>query len=127
MKKEEKFKDLIQKIMISHYDQYQFRNVVNLIYQEIYGNMKKNNIVKLKRNQKSEDQEIDLSMEEIAKVISKLEKKIHNKQNLFIGALTTLIDACYFYAPTCDSANHLILTAHQRVLESRKDDEEDVQ
>ena len=113
MKKEEKFKDLVQKIMISHYDQYQFRNVVNLIYQEIYGNMKKNNIVKLKRNQKSED-------------ISKLEKKIHNKQNLFIGALTTLIDACYFHAPTCDSANHLILTAHQRVLESRKEDEEDV-
>ena len=44
--------------------------------------MKKNNIVKLKKNQKSEDQEIDLSMEEIAKVISKLEKKIQNKQQI---------------------------------------------
>ena len=88
--------------------------------------MKKNNIVKLKKNQKSEDQEIDLSMEESAKVMSKLEKKIQNKQNLFIGALTTLIDACYFHAPTCDSANHLILTAHQRVLELRKEDEENV-
>lgn len=89
--------------------------------------MKKNNIVKLKSIKKNEDKDIELSMQEIAKVISKLEKKIDNKQNLFIGALTTIIDACYFHAPNCDSANHLILTAHQRVLESRKEDEEDVQ
>ena len=87
--------------------------------------VKKNNIVKLKSIKKKEDNEIDLSIQEIAKVISKLEKKIDNKQNLFIGALTTIIDACYFHAPSSESATHLILTAHQRVLECRKEEEDD--
>ena len=69
--------------------------------------------------------ERELAEKELVKVITKLEKKITNKQNLFVGAMCTLMDACYFHAPTDSSAAHLILTAHQRVLEARKEMSED--
>ena len=69
--------------------------------------------------------ERELAEKELVKVITKLEKKITDKQNLFVGAMCTLMDACYFHAPTESSATHLILTAHQRVLEARKEASED--
>jgi hypothetical protein len=72
-----------------------------------------------------DEYERELAEEELVKVITKLEKKITNKQNLFVGAMCTLMDACYFHAPTDSSATHLILTAHQRVLEVRKEESED--
>lgn len=86
---------------------------------------KKNNIIELKKKIKCDECEIELAQDEISSYISKMEKKIHNKQNMFIGALTVLIDACYFHAPSSESATHLILTAHQRVLECRKEEEDD--
>ena len=67
-----------------------------------------------------DEYERELAVQELVKVITKLEKKIINKQNLFVGAMCTLMDACYFHAPTDSSAAHLILTAHQTVLEARK-------
>jgi hypothetical protein len=50
-----------------------------------------------------------------------MEKKVKDPKNLFIGALTTLMDACYHYAPDNECANHLILSAHLQVLEIRKE------
>jgi len=76
-------------------------------------------------NGDNDDYERELAEQELVKVITKLEKKITNKQNLFVGAMCTLMDACYFHAPTESSATHLILTAHQRVLEVRKEDSDD--
>ena len=72
-----------------------------------------------------DEYERELAEQELIKVITKLEKKITDKQNLFIGAMCTLMDACYFHAPTDSSATHLILTAHQRVLEARKEASKD--
>ena len=72
-----------------------------------------------------DEYERELAKQELVKVITKLEKKITDKQNLFIGAMCTLMDACYFHAPTDSSATHLILTAHQRVLEARKEASKD--
>ena len=76
-------------------------------------------------NGDNDDYERELAEQELVKVITKLEKKITNKQNLFVGAMCTLMDACYFHAPTESSATHLILTAHQRVLEVRKEESND--
>jgi|TARA_B100000424_G_C22591008_1_gene331236 hypothetical protein len=76
-------------------------------------------------NGDNDDYERELAEQELVKVITKLEKKITNKQNLFVGAMCTLMDACYFHAPTESSATHLILTAHQRVLEVRKEESDD--
>ena len=76
-------------------------------------------------NGDNDDYERELAEQELVKVITKLEKKITNKQNLFVGAMCTLMDACYFHAPTESSATHLILTAHQRVLEVRKEEIDD--
>ena len=75
------------------------------------------------RKDYDDEYERELAEQELVKVISKLEKKITDKENLFIGAMCTLMDACYFHAPTDSSATHLILTAHQRVLEVRKESE----
>ena len=72
-----------------------------------------------------DEYERELAEQELVKVITKLEKKITDKQNLFIGAMCTLMDACYFHAPTDSSATHLILTAHQRVLEASKEASKD--
>ncbi len=72
-----------------------------------------------------DEYERELAEQELVKVITKLEKKITDKQNLFIGAMCTLMDACYFHAPTDSSATHFILMAHQRVLEARKEASED--
>ena len=72
-----------------------------------------------------DEYERELAVQELVNVITKLEKKITNKQNLFVGAMCTLMDACYFHAPTDSSATHLILTAHQRVLESRKEESDE--
>jgi|TARA_A100001201_G_C4052321_1_gene190041 hypothetical protein len=36
MTKGQKFRDEVKRIMIDHYDQDSFRNVVNLIYRSIY-------------------------------------------------------------------------------------------
>tara|TARA_A100001391_G_C4930744_1_gene241717 strand:- start:348 stop:608 length:261 start_codon:yes stop_codon:yes gene_type:complete len=72
-----------------------------------------------------DEYERELAEQELVKVITKLEKKITDKQNLFIGAMCTLMDACYFHAPTDSSATHLILTAHQKVLEAKKRASED--
>ena len=76
-------------------------------------------------NGDNDDYERELAEQELVKGITKLEKKITNKQNLFVGAMCTLMDACYFHAPTESSATHLILTAHQRVLEVRKEESDD--
>ena len=51
-----------------------------------------------------DEYERELAEQELVKVITKLEKKITDKQNLFIGAMCTLMDACYFHAPTDSSA-----------------------
>ena len=72
-----------------------------------------------------DEYERELAEQELVKVITKLEKKITNKLNLFVGAMCTLMDACYFHAPTDSSATHLILTAHQRVLEVRKEESDE--
>jgi hypothetical protein len=36
MNKAEKFKEIVQSIMINKYDQEQYKHIVELIYQEIY-------------------------------------------------------------------------------------------
>ena len=71
-------------------------------------------------NDDDDVREREYAQEETVKLITNLESEIVNKQNLFVGALTTLMDACYFHAPEDSSATHLILTAHQKVIEARK-------
>ena len=58
------------------------------------------------RKDYDDEYERKLAEKELVKVITKLEKKITDKQNLFIGAMCTLMDACYFHAPT-DSSAHI--------------------
>jgi len=67
-----------------------------------------------------DSREREYAQDETVKLITNLEAEIVNRQNLFVGAMTTLMDACYFHAPEDSSATHLILTAHQQVLEARK-------
>ena len=71
-------------------------------------------------NDDDDVREREYAQEETVKLITNLETEIVNKQNLFVGAMTTLMDACYFHAPEDSSATHLILTAHQKVLEARR-------
>ena len=71
-------------------------------------------------NDDDDVREREYAQEETVKLITNLESEIVNKQNLFVGAMTTLMDACYFHAPQGSSATHLILTAHQKVLEARR-------
>jgi len=72
-----------------------------------------------------DSQEREYAQDETVKLITNLEAEIVNRQNLFVGAMTTLMDACYFHAPEDSSATHLILTAHQKVLEARKEASKD--
>ena len=66
--------------------------------------------------------EIIMSQDQMVKYITKMEKKVKDPKNLFVGALITLMDACYYHAPDSECANHLILSAHLQVLETRKED-----
>ena len=76
-------------------------------------------------NDDDDSQEREYAQVETVKLITNLEAEIVNRQNLFVGAMTTLMDACYFHAPEDSSATHLILTAHQKVLEARKEASKD--
>ena len=69
--------------------------------------------------------ELEMAQDHMVKYITKMEKKVKDPKNLFIGALTTLMDACYYHAPDNECANHLILSAHLQVVETRKEASKD--
>jgi len=67
--------------------------------------------------------EMLMAQDHMVKYITKMEKKVKDPKNLFFGAMTTLIDACYHHAPDADSANHLILSAQLQVLNTKKEEQ----
>jgi len=85
---------------------------------------KNNNIINIKtkkniktNNHKNVLDPIEFSQDETFKFINKMQKKVDNPQDFFIGATLELIRALYYFAPSSKSANHLLNNSHQIIIE----------
>ena len=85
---------------------------------------KNNNIINIKtkkniktNNHKNVLDPIEFSQDETFKFINKMQKKVDNPQDFFIGASLEFIRALYFFAPSSKSATHLLNNSHQIIIE----------
>ncbi len=85
---------------------------------------KNNNIINIKtkkniktNNHKNVLDPIEFSQDETFKFINKMQKKIDNPQDFFIGATLELIRALYYFAPSSKSATHLLNNSHRLITE----------
>lgn len=84
---------------------------------------KNNNIINIKKNNNIKNNNhknlypIEFSQDETFKFINKMQKKVDNPQDFFIGATLELIRALYYFAPSSKSATHLLNNSHQIIIE----------
>ena len=89
-----------------------------LLHKEKKMKNKKNNIINIKtNNHKNVLDPIEFSEDETFKFINKMQKKVDNPQDFFIGATLELIRALYYFAPSSNSATHLLNNSHRLITE----------